>query len=79
MTAVLLLSAGIVFLAPNTQQIMGRFDPAFNWSEFRTVSPAPLNWTWRFSPAGLAFAGLTLFLGLMFIQRGQAVFLYFKF
>ena len=79
LAAVLLLSAGIVFLAPNTQQIMGRFDPAFNWSEFRTVSPAPLKWTWRFSAVGLAFAGLTLFLGLMFIQRGQAVFLYFKF
>ena len=26
-----------------------------------------------------SFAGVTLFLGVMFIQRGQAIFLYFNF
>ncbi|MHB8528243.1 MAG: MBOAT family O-acyltransferase [Caulobacteraceae bacterium] len=75
----LLLSAAIVFLAPNTQQIMGRFDPAQNWGEWRETARAPLAWTWKPSLAGLLFAGLVLFLGLMFIQAGQAVFLYFQF
>ena len=38
-----------------------------------------LSWTWTPNWAGLLFAGVTLFLGVMFIQRGQAVFLYFNF
>jgi D-alanyl-lipoteichoic acid acyltransferase DltB (MBOAT superfamily) len=75
----LALSAAIVFLAPNTQQIMGRFDPAQNWDEWRDVGRPLLAWTWKPSIAGLAFAGAVLFFGLMFIQNGQATFLYFKF
>lgn len=73
------LSLGLVFLAPNTQQIMGRFDPAYNWREWRDVGRAPIAWTWAPSAGGLIFAGAVLFLGLVFIERGQAVFLYFKF
>ena len=73
------LGAAIVFLFPNTQQIMGRFDPAYNWREWRDVARPPIAWTWRPNLAGLAFAAVTLFLGVMFIQRGQAVFLYFNF
>ena len=75
----LLLSVGLVFLAPNTQQIMGRFDPAHNWREWRDTALAPIRWTWRASPAGLAFAGVTLIVGILAIQRGQAIFLYFNF
>lgn len=77
--ATIALSIAIVFLAPNTQQIMRRFDPAYNWKEWKDAAPAPIRWTWTPSPAGLVFAGVTLFLGIMFIQRGQAVFLYFNF
>jgi D-alanyl-lipoteichoic acid acyltransferase DltB (MBOAT superfamily) len=77
--ATLALSIAIVFLAPNTQQIMGRFDPAYNWDEWKDAAPAPIRWIWKPSTAGLVFAGVTLFLGVMFIQRGQAVFLYFNF
>ena len=69
----------IVFLAPNTQQIMGRFDPAQNWREWRSVAPAPFRWTWRPDAFGLGFAATMLFFGVMFIQRGKAVFLYFNF
>jgi len=75
----LAVSGAIVFLMPNTQQIMGRFDPAWNWREWRDVALAPIRWTWRPSPAGLAFAAAALFMGVMFIQRGRAVFLYFNF
>lgn len=77
--AALALSVGIVFLAPNTQQIMGRFDPAYNWREWRDVAPAPLRWTWKPDAAGLVFAAGALLAGLLLIQRGRAIFLYFNF
>ncbi len=77
--ATLVTSVVMVFLMPNSQQIMGRFDPAFNWREWRDVAPAPLTWTWKPDLAGWMFAGATLFFGVIFIQRGQAVFLYFNF
>ena len=79
LAATLAISVFIVFAMPNTQQIMRRFDPAYNWKEWRDVARPPVSWTWTPSLAGLVFAGVTLFLGLMFIQRGQAVFLYFNF
>ncbi|MDB5422836.1 MAG: hypothetical protein JWQ29_252 [Phenylobacterium sp.] len=75
----LLLSVGLVFLAPNTQQIMSRFDPAYNWREWRDTALAPIRWTWRPSPAGLVFAGVTLTIAILAIQRGRAIFLYFNF
>ena len=69
----------LVFLFPNTQQIMGRFQPAWNWAEWRDVGRPPIAWTWKPSAAGLLFAAAALFLGVMFIQSGRAVFLYFNF
>lgn len=69
----------IIAFAPNTQQIMRRFDPAYNWSEWADVARARFDWTWRPTTAGILFAGIALFLGVIFIQRGQAVFLYFNF
>ena len=77
--ASLLVSIFLVFLMPNTQQIMGRFDPAYNWKEWRSVARSPIRWTWKPNAAGLIFAGVTLFLAIMFIQRGKAIFLYFNF
>jgi D-alanyl-lipoteichoic acid acyltransferase DltB (MBOAT superfamily) len=79
LAGLLVVSAVIVFAMPNTQQIMGRFDPALNWREWRTVGPALMKWTWRPSPLGIAFAGVVLFLGVIFIQRGRAIFIYFNF
>ena len=73
------ICSAIIFLMPNTQQIMRRFNPACNWREWRDVAPPPISWTWSPSPLGLIFAGVTLFLGVIFIERGQAVFLYFNF
>jgi D-alanyl-lipoteichoic acid acyltransferase DltB (MBOAT superfamily) len=77
--ATLILAVSIVYLAPNTQQIMRRFDPAYNWRDWKDVARAPLDWTWKPSMSGLIFAGVVLFLGIMFVQRGQAIFLYFNF
>jgi alginate O-acetyltransferase complex protein AlgI len=79
LVAVLVVVGGLVFLMPNSQQIMGRFDPALNWREWRDVARPPIRWSWSPSPVGLVFAGLTLFLGVAFIERGQSVFLYFNF
>lgn len=76
---IVILGAGLVAISPNTQQIMALYRPAINWPEWRTVAPALLRWTWRPTLPGLIFVGLVLFLGIEFIQRGQAVFLYFNF
>lgn len=75
----LIIAGGLVFLMPNSQQIMGRFHPALNWREWRDTARPLIDWTWRPSVLGLAFAGVTLFLGVAFIERGQSVFLYFNF
>lgn len=69
----------IIFLLPNTQQIMRRFDPALNWNEWRDVGRPVISWTWTPTTLGLIIVGINLFLGIMFIQRGQAIFLYFNF
>lgn len=79
LAVVILLGAAIVTFMPNTQQIMRRFDPAFNAKKWVDVAPALLPWTWAPNWRGFLFAGVTLFLGVMFIQRGQAVFVYFNF
>jgi len=76
--AAITLGLVMIFTMPNTQQIMGRFDPAQNWREWRDAARPPIRWTWRPSFPGVAFAAAVLFLGVMFIERGQAVFLYFK-
>ena len=69
----------VVALLPNTQQIMAAFRPAVNFAEWAGTNHPPLMWRWRPTTPGIVFAGATLFLGIMFIQRGQAVFLYFNF
>ena len=79
LAATLFASAILVFLLPNTQQIMGRYDPAVNWREWREGAKPPIDWRWKPSISGVFFGGATLFLGLMFIQSGRAVFLYFNF
>ena len=79
LAATLLLCIAIVAFFPNTQQIMSRFDPAYNWNEWRDVAPPLVSWTWRPTMFGLTLAGAVLFFGVMFIQRGQAIFLYFNF
>lgn len=79
LAVMLVIAASLVFLMPNSQQIMGRFDPALNWREWRDVGKPPIRWSWSPSPLGLVFAGVTLFLGVAFIERGQTVFLYFNF
>jgi len=69
----------VVALLPNTQQIMALYRPAANYDEWADANHPPLMWRWRPNTAGIVFAGVTLLFGVVFIQRGQAVFLYFNF
>ena len=71
--------AAMIAFFPNTQQIMSRFDPAQNWSEWRGVAPPLVSFAWRPTTAGLVLAGFVLLAGVLFIERGPAIFLYFNF
>ncbi len=69
----------IVALLPNTQQIMAAYRPAVNYGEWADVNHPPLMWHWRPSPFGFVSIAAMFFVAVMFIQRGQAAFLYFNF
>jgi alginate O-acetyltransferase complex protein AlgI len=79
LAALLTISIAIIFLMPNTQQIMRRFQPALNWGEWKDEAKPAISWTWTPSPQGLGFAAAALFLGILFVERGQQVFIYFNF
>ena len=68
-----------VYLAPNTQQIMGRFEPVLEWAKWRKTDPAGEAIEWRMSRGWTLAAALVLFLGVAFIMRGSAKFIYFNF
>lgn len=69
----------LIAIMPNTQQIMRSYRPAANWRQWRNVAPSLVNFRWRPNPMGIVLAGVVLFFGLIFIQRGEVVFLYFNF
>lgn len=69
----------IVYLLPNTEQIMDKVCPALEWEKWRVVGPARLRFTFRFTPAWIALVSLAFFLGFAFISRGSTNFIYFKF
>jgi len=75
----IILSAALIAFMPNTQQIMSRYRPAVNWRQWHDVAPSVVSWKWRPDLLGVIVAGGVLFMGLMFIQRGEAAFLYFNF
>ncbi len=79
LAGLVIVTVGIVALLPNTQQIMAAYRPAVNFAEWADVNHPPLRWRWRPDTRGVIFAGVMLFAAVMFIQRGQAVFLYFNF
>ncbi len=78
-SCLIVATVAVVALLPNTQQIMALYRPAVNYGEWADVNHPPLRWRWRPNTAGIVFAGVMLFAAVMFIQRGQAVFLYFNF
>lgn len=79
MLLMIILGLLIVYLLPNTEQIMDKVQPALEWEKWRIVDPALLRFSFAFTPAGIALASLVLFLGFAFISRGSTNFIYFKF
>lgn len=75
----IMLGLLIVYLLPNTEQVMDRVHPALEWEKWRTVDPARLRFTFRFNAVAIAIASLAFFLGFAFISRGSTNFIYFKF
>lgn len=67
-----------VFLVPNTQQIMARFEPVLEASKW--VDPAAGGRAvWMPTLGWAVFTGAVLFLGVAFISRGAVKFVYFNF
>jgi hypothetical protein len=75
----LALGVGIIAFLPNTQQIMRSYRPAVNWSTWREVGWPAVVWRWRPTPLKLLYVAFMFFMGVEFIQRGAAVFVYFNF
>lgn len=67
-----------IFWVPNSQQIMGRFEPVLEWDKWRTDA-GPLAVEWRMTTGWALATGLVLFLAIAFIMRGSAQFIYFGF
>lgn len=75
----MLVASLLIAVMPNTQQILGCYCPAVNWRQWRAVAPSLVTYRWRPDLVGIIGAGAVLFVALAFIQRGEAVFLYFNF
>ena len=69
----------IVFLFPNTQQIMARYSPVLDWAKWKNIARPIIEFEFRLTPAWAIFTGLVLFFGIAFISRGQTEFIYFNF
>jgi alginate O-acetyltransferase complex protein AlgI len=79
MLLMVILGLLIVYLLPNTEQIMDKVHPALEWDKWRIVDPARIRMQCRFNVAWIAVASLALFFGFAFISRGTTKFIYFKF
>jgi alginate O-acetyltransferase complex protein AlgI len=75
----IILGLFIVYLLPNTEQIMDKVHPALEWEKWRVVDPPRLRFIFSFTSAGIALVSLVLFLGFAFISRGSTKFIYFQF
>ncbi|MEL6886541.1 MAG: MBOAT family O-acyltransferase [Pseudomonadota bacterium] len=75
----LVVSAALIFLFPNTQQIMGRYNPILHWRRWKKVAPPVVRFQWRLTLGWSIATGVALFLGVAFILRSQSEFIYFNF
>ncbi|MDH5530635.1 MAG: hypothetical protein OEY05_11410 [Paracoccaceae bacterium] len=69
----------IVFLMPNTQQIMKVVDPALDWARWSEITPPVVKICWRPTVFWTIIGGAILCLGIAFILRGSTEFIYFNF
>ena len=70
------VAAALAFLFPNTQQIMGRYDPALDYDPARDGIAGRL--AWRPARRWAAWAGVLCLASLLSLSR-PAEFLYFQF
>ncbi len=76
-----ILAAGylMVYLMPNTQQMMRNIYPALDWDQWDGVTEAPVRLVWAPTWPWMLAAGAVLCLGIVFILRGSSEFIYFNF
>jgi D-alanyl-lipoteichoic acid acyltransferase DltB (MBOAT superfamily) len=78
--ATTLAAYAIVFLLPNSHEIMGRFEPVLDWEkDWSNRAPSPVQVRWRMTLPWALVTGACLFLGIAFIMRGTTQFIYFNF
>jgi D-alanyl-lipoteichoic acid acyltransferase DltB (MBOAT superfamily) len=77
--ATLVVGYLIVFLAPNTQQIMQRTEPALDWPQWNEIDQPAIRAIWRPTALWTAIGGAVLCVGIAFILRGSTEFIYFNF
>ncbi len=74
------LAYAVIYLLPNSHEIMDRFEPTLDWSrDFSKRAPSPILVRWEISLGWGIATGLALFAGIAFIMRGSAEFIYFNF
>jgi D-alanyl-lipoteichoic acid acyltransferase DltB (MBOAT superfamily) len=74
-----LLGFAIVLSFSNTQQILQRYSPVFDWEKWRHVALPWITWQWRLKSVPALATGVIFCLGVVFVMRGEARFIYFKF
>ncbi len=75
-----LAAYAIIYLLPNSHEIMGRFEPVIDWrADWAKRAVSPVQILWRMSLGWALLTALTLFLGVAFIMRGTTEFIYFNF
>jgi D-alanyl-lipoteichoic acid acyltransferase DltB (MBOAT superfamily) len=79
MIPIIALGLFIVYLFPNTEQIMDRVRPALEWEKWREVDPAHFNLRFKFNFVWVGAVSVVLFFGFAFLSRGTTSFIYFKF
>jgi len=79
MAPIIAIGLLIVYLFPNTEQIMDRVRPALEWEKWRKVDPARFSFQLRFNFVSICAVSLILFFGFTFLSRGTSTFIYFKF
>jgi hypothetical protein len=79
MLPIIAIGLCIVYLFPNTEQIMDRVRPALEWDKWRKVDPARFGFLFSFNYVWVGAVSAVLFFGFAFLSRGSTSFIYFKF
>jgi alginate O-acetyltransferase complex protein AlgI len=79
MLPLIVLGLVIIYLCPDTAEIMDRVNPALEWDKWRQVSAPLINLRFQFTTAWVLAISVALFLGFTFISRANTSFIYFQF